>query len=95
MPHMLQRLPFKQLIKQYYVFPPLPSAPLFQWYEIDLVYYFICLLQAVGLAWDVRLPSEKDKAIKRKAPVTGAKQAQQQPRPSAPARIARLATRLA
>jgi len=37
-----------------------------EWYEIDPCYICICLLQTLGLAWDVRLPSEAEKARKRK-----------------------------
>lgn len=42
-----------------------------QWWEIDLGYYFICLLGALGLAWDIKTPTEADKARKRK-PVVAA-----------------------
>lgn len=37
-----------------------------EWYEFDLTYTFIRFLQAIGLAWDVQLPTEKQKASKRK-----------------------------
>lgn len=37
-----------------------------QWWEIDLGYYFICLLGWLGLAWDIKTPTEADKARKRK-----------------------------
>ena len=30
-----------------------------RWWEVDVSYYFIRGLQAVGLAWDVRVPSEE------------------------------------
>jgi hypothetical protein len=37
-----------------------------EWYELDPTWWLISFLQAVGLAWDVKLPSEKAKALKRK-----------------------------
>eukprot|EP00878_Enallax_costatus_P024756 GHUV01026441.1.p1 GENE.GHUV01026441.1~~GHUV01026441.1.p1 ORF type:complete len:143 (+),score=17.47 GHUV01026441.1:439-867(+) len=45
-----------------------------EWYELDLTYCFICFLQAIGLAWDVQVPTEKQKAAKKKVqPVKPAK----------------------
>eukprot|EP00879_Flechtneria_rotunda_P014913 GHRR01015583.1.p1 GENE.GHRR01015583.1~~GHRR01015583.1.p1 ORF type:complete len:384 (+),score=68.88 GHRR01015583.1:424-1575(+) len=46
-----------------------------EWYEVDLTYMVVCLLQAVGLAWDVQLPSEKQKAAKRRETVETSKKA--------------------
>lgn len=40
-----------------------------EWWEIDLGYYFICLLGWLGLAWDIKTPTEADKARKRKPAV--------------------------
>jgi hypothetical protein len=37
-----------------------------QWWQLDVGYYFICLLGMLGLAWDIKQPSEADKARKRK-----------------------------
>lgn len=37
-----------------------------EWYELDPCYYCICGLKALGLVWDIRLPSEAEKARKRK-----------------------------
>jgi hypothetical protein len=39
-----------------------------EWWEIDLTWYVICALQAVGLVWDVHVPSEKAKALKCRKP---------------------------
>jgi stearoyl-CoA desaturase (delta-9 desaturase) len=39
-----------------------------EWWEIDLTWYLICALQAVGIVWDVHVPSEKAKSLKRKQP---------------------------
>jgi stearoyl-CoA desaturase (delta-9 desaturase) len=36
-----------------------------EWYQIDITYCCICALSALGLAWDIRLPTEADKARKR------------------------------
>ena len=29
-----------------------------EWWQVDFSYYLICCLEAVGLAWDVKRPSE-------------------------------------
>lgn len=39
-----------------------------EWWQLDITWMVICALQSIGLVWDVRLPSEKDKAARRKAP---------------------------
>jgi hypothetical protein len=39
-----------------------------EWYEIDLTWYVICALKALGIVWDVHVPSEKAKALKRLKP---------------------------
>jgi hypothetical protein len=41
-----------------------------EWWEVDITYILIRTLQAVGLVWDVQLPTEKQKSAKRvdKAP---------------------------
>jgi hypothetical protein len=39
-----------------------------EWYEIDLTWYVICTLKALGIVWDVHVPSEKAKALKRVKP---------------------------
>lgn len=36
-----------------------------EWYEIDICYYCICALEAVGLVWDIRVPTEAEKERKR------------------------------
>jgi stearoyl-CoA desaturase (delta-9 desaturase) len=30
-----------------------------RWWQLDVSYYFICLLSWVGLAWKVRVPSDE------------------------------------
>jgi hypothetical protein len=39
-----------------------------EWYEIDLTWYVICILKALGIVWDVHVPSEKAKSLKRRQP---------------------------
>lgn len=39
-----------------------------EWWEVDLTYGVIKLLEALGLAWDIELPTEKQMAAKRKQP---------------------------
>ncbi len=34
--------------------------------QFDLSYAFVCLLERLGLAWDVRRPTEAQKAAKRR-----------------------------
>ena len=41
------------------------------WYQLDLSWWFIRSLQALGLAWDVRLPSASAMEVRRNRPVTG------------------------
>lgn len=36
--------------------------------ELDPTWWLICAMQALGLAWDVKVPSEKAKAEKRRIP---------------------------
>lgn len=36
-----------------------------EWWEFDLTWMVVCTLKALGLAWDVRVPSEKEKALRR------------------------------
>ncbi|KIY98704.1 stearoyl-CoA desaturase (delta-9desaturase) [Monoraphidium neglectum] len=37
-----------------------------EWYEFDATWILICAMKALGLVWDVQLPSEKAKALKRR-----------------------------
>ncbi|KAF6260540.1 MGDG specific palmitate delta-7 desaturase [Scenedesmus sp. NREL 46B-D3] len=39
-----------------------------EWWELDLTWYLICTLKALGIVWDVHVPSEKAKSLKRKQP---------------------------
>lgn len=39
-----------------------------QWYEFDPVWYMVWALEKVGLAWDVKLPTERDLARRRVQP---------------------------
>jgi stearoyl-CoA desaturase (Delta-9 desaturase) len=61
----------------------------FMWWEIDISYYVICLLEKVGLVWDVRRPTaialRKNllAEVGERAPLL---LAQQEPRPLVPAR---------
>eukprot|EP00879_Flechtneria_rotunda_P022364 GHRR01023598.1.p1 GENE.GHRR01023598.1~~GHRR01023598.1.p1 ORF type:complete len:117 (+),score=34.19 GHRR01023598.1:790-1140(+) len=43
------------------------------WWELDATWYLICVLQFLGIVWDVQVPSEKVREAKRKQPVTKAK----------------------
>jgi hypothetical protein len=36
-----------------------------EWYQWDPTWYLICALEALGLVWDVQVPSDKVKASKR------------------------------
>lgn len=36
-----------------------------EWWEIDPTWYLICALKALGIVWDVQVPSEKVRASKR------------------------------
>lgn len=38
-----------------------------EWWEVDLTYCVIRVLEVVGLAWDVQVPTQEQKAAKRKA----------------------------
>jgi hypothetical protein len=40
-----------------------------EWWEIDLTYGVIKILEAFGLAWDIELATEKQRAAKRKQPM--------------------------
>lgn len=60
------------VLLHYYSSPHTPTAVCVQWWEVDLGYYFICLLGALGLAWDIKVPTEADKARKRKPVVIDA-----------------------
>lgn len=44
-------------------------------WEFDLTWCLICCLQALGLAWDIELPNERQKAARRKTTPKAAKQA--------------------
>lgn len=37
-----------------------------EWYELDVTWMFIRTLQALGLAWDVQLPTRKQREAKRR-----------------------------
>lgn len=37
-----------------------------EWWQIDVSYYFVCLLEKLGLAWDVKRPSQAQLNAKRK-----------------------------
>lgn len=39
-----------------------------QWYQFDPVWYIVWTLEKLGLAWDVKLPTERDLARRRIAP---------------------------
>eukprot|EP00775_Hariotina_reticulata_P004324 gene4324-4577_t len=36
-----------------------------EWWELDPTWYLICVLKALGIVWDVQVPSEKVRAAKR------------------------------
>ncbi|KAI8471268.1 MAG: MGDG specific palmitate delta-7 desaturase [Monoraphidium minutum] len=39
-----------------------------EWWQFDPTWYLILALKAVGLAWDLQVPSERAKALKRRCP---------------------------
>eukprot|EP00775_Hariotina_reticulata_P006764 gene6764-6981_t len=39
-----------------------------EWYEFDPIWYIVWVLEKVGLAWDVKLPTERDLARRRVQP---------------------------
>ena len=37
-----------------------------EWWEIDMTWYLICALEALGIVWDVQVPSEKVREARRR-----------------------------